>query len=170
MSKWRRYCHWNRRKRHNIAMNSVTRVRGQAGFTLIEMLFVLSVFLVMAATAAVLLRPQYVLLEKERFSAQLKADLLYAQQYAISLQQPVKVYIRPKENRYFIVQESNSRRIVERDIPQSIQIGQGTLKPIFEFGSDGRISQFGTIRFSAGKQNYCLYIQIGVGRIYVVKE
>jgi competence protein ComGD len=142
----------------------------QAGFTLIEMLAVLSIFLVMAAVTAVFVRPQYLMFEKEQFYSQLKGDLLYAQQYAISRQQPVVVYLRPKENRYFIVQRSNNQRIVERDIPSTVKIGQGTLKNIFEFGHDGRIAQFGTIGFSVDGKNYEIHIQIGVGRIRIVKK
>ena len=142
----------------------------QAGFTLIEMLAVLSIFLVMAAVTTVFVRPQYLMFEKEQFYSQLKGDLLYAQQYAISRQQPVVVYLRPKESRYFIVQKSNNQRIVEREIPNTIQLGQGTLKNIFQFGHDGRIAQFGTIIFSVGGQNYEVHIQIGVGRIRIVKK
>ncbi|MBB6444905.1 competence type IV pilus minor pilin ComGD [Bacillus benzoevorans] len=145
-------------------------MKTQFGFTLIEMLFVLSVFLVMASVSAVWLRPQYLMFEKEKFYTQLKGDLLYAQQYAISRQQLVVVYMRPQENKYLIMESSGGKPIVEREISQAIKLGQGTLKPIFQFNKDGRIAQFGTIKFSAGEQNYVVTIQIGVGRIKIVKE
>lgn len=61
-------------------------MKNQSGFTLIEMLFVLSIILVMASVSVILIRPQYLFFEKERFYSQLKADLLYSQQYAISQQ------------------------------------------------------------------------------------
>ncbi len=145
-------------------------MNNQSGFTLIEMLAVLSIFLVMAAVTAVFIRPQYLMFEKEQFYTQLKGDLLYAQQYAISRQQPVVVYIIPKDNRYFIVQKSNNQRIVERNIPGTVKVEQGTLKNKFEFGHDGRIAQFGTVVFSVDGQNYEIHVQIGVGRIRIVKK
>jgi competence protein ComGD len=145
-------------------------MKNPLGFTLIEMLFVLSIFLVMASVSAMLLRPQYLMFEKEKFYSQLKGDLLYAQQYAISRQQLVVVYMRPQENKYLITESSGGTPIVERKISQAIELGQGTLKPIFQFNKDGRIAQFGTIKFSSGEQKYVITIQIGVGRIKIAKE
>lgn len=142
----------------------------QSGFTLIEMLLVLSIFLVMALVSTLLIRPQYFMMEKERFYVQLKGDLLYAQQYAISHQKRVVVSIRPNENRYFIVPESNSTRIVERKISPAVTIGNGTLKNLVEFSHNGNVTQFGTIVYSVGKQQYEIYIQIGAGRIRLEKK
>ena len=112
-------------------------MKHQFGFTLIEMLFVLSIFLIIISISAALIRPQYLMVEKERFYSQLKSDLLYAQQYAISRQQPVVVYLRPQENKYLISENLGGNLIVEREFSKAIEFGQGTLKPIFQFGNNG---------------------------------
>lgn len=145
-------------------------MKHQFGFTLIEMLFVLSIFLIIISISAALIRPQYLMVEKERFYSQLKSDLLYAQQYAISRQQPVVVYLRPQENKYLISENLGGNLIVEREFSKAIEFGQGTLKPIFQFGNNGSIAQFGTVQFSVGEQKYVITIQIGVGRIKIAKE
>jgi competence protein ComGD len=142
----------------------------QSGFTLVEMLFVFSIFLVIASVSAIYIRPQYALFEKEQFYSQFKADLLYSQQYAISHQKYLVVYIRPKENHYFVLEKGTNKRIVDREIPESITLVQGTMKWDFEIVPNGVINRFGTLFFLVDKQRYKITIQIGAGRLYVVKE
>jgi competence protein ComGD len=148
-------------------------MKNQNGFTLIEILFVFSIFLVIASVSTVLLRPQYLQVEREHFVTNLSADLLYSQQYAISQQKHLVVFILPKENRYFVKEKLSSKFIVERTIPKGIKVERGTLGALtidFEFEPDGGVNRFGTIYFTVGKQRYKITLQIGMGRLYVVKE
>ncbi|MCQ6273716.1 type II secretion system protein [Bacillus sp. V3B] len=148
-------------------------MKNQSGFTLIEMLLVFSVFLVIVSVSAILLRPQYLLFEKERFYSQFKADLLYSQQYAISQQKSLVVYILPKENRYFVKEKLSSKYIVDRDISDMVTVENGTLGTSsinFDFTPSGGMNRFGTVYFIVGGQRYKITFQIGVGRFYVVKE
>jgi competence protein ComGD len=148
-------------------------MKNQAGFTLTEMLLVFSIFLMIASISAILLRPQYLLFEKERFYSQFKADLLYSQQYAIAQQKSLSVYIVPKENRYYVKEKLTSKYIVEREIPETIIVQQGTLgttKISFDYDPSGEMNRFGTLSFIVGGQRYKITFQIGVGRFYVVKE
>ncbi len=148
-------------------------MKNQNGFTLIEILFVLSIFLVIASVSTVLLRPQYLQVEREHFVTNLTADLLYSQQYAISQQKHLVVFILPKENRYFVKEKLSNKFIVERTIPKGIKVERGTLGALtvdFEFEPDGGVNRFGTIYFTVGKQRYKITLQIGMGRLYVVKE
>jgi competence protein ComGD len=148
-------------------------MKNQKGFTLIEILFVLSVFLIIASISTISIRPQYLKSEKEHFLSNLKADLLYSQQYAISQQKHLVVFILPNENRYFVKEKLSSKFIVERPIPKGIAVEKGTLGVSsidFEFEPDGGVNRFGTIYFTIGKERYKITLQIGVGRLYVVKE
>ena len=111
--------------------------------------------------------------EKEHFLSNLRADLLYSQQYAISQQKHLVVFILPKENRYFVKEKLSSKFIVERPIPKGIKVERGTLGALsidFEYEPDGGVNRFGTIYFTAGEERYKITLQIGVGRLYVVKE
>jgi competence protein ComGD len=148
-------------------------MRNQSGFTLIEILLVFSVFLVIASVSAILLRPQYLLFEKERFYSQFKADLLYSQQYAIAQQKNISVYIVPIESRYYVKEKLTNKYIVDRKVPETITFEQGTLGTMrisFDYDPSGEMNQFGTLIFSVGGQRYKITFQIGVGRFYVVKE
>lgn len=148
-------------------------MKKQSGFTLIEILFVFSVFLMIASVSAILLRPQYLLFEKERFYSQFKADLLYSQQYAIAQQKSLTVYIIPIENRYYVKEKLTNKYIVEREIPETITVEQGTLgtsRISFDYDPSGEMNRFGTLIFIVGEQRYKITFQIGVGKFYVVKE
>lgn len=148
----------------------------QSGFTLIEMLFVLSIFLLISSISSILISPQYLLYEKERFLSQFKADILYSQQYAISHQKQLTVYIYPKERRYAVNEKLTDKSVIDRNFPKSIQMekgtmaGSGTTNMIFEFSKSGRLNQFGTFYFLVDHERYKITFQIGAGRFYVVKE
>jgi competence protein ComGD len=148
-------------------------MKNQNGFTLIEILFVLSIFLVIASVSTISIRPQYLKSEKEHFLSNLKADLFYSQQYAISQQKHLVVFILPNENRYFVKEKLSSKYIVERSIPKGVTVENGTLGALsidFEIEPDGGVNRFGTFYFTIGKERYKITLQIGVGRLYVVKE
>ncbi|KAB2338502.1 type II secretion system protein [Cytobacillus depressus] len=142
----------------------------QGGFTLIESLFVLSVFLIIASISAFLLKPQFHSLEKQQFISQLKADFLYAQQYALSHHVEVVVHILPGEKRYVIHEEQSENFFVERQIPDRITVRGETMTLFFLFKADGNISQFGSFAIYAGKERYRFTFLIGKGRFYVEKE
>jgi competence protein ComGD len=148
-------------------------MKDQKGFTLVEILVVFSIFLLMASFTAILIHPHYLVLEKERFFSQFKADFLYSQQYAISRQQNLIVYILPKERRYFVKEKNSDQYVVDRHIPEQITIEHGTLGKTgiyFEFLADGGVNTFGTFYFLVDEQRYRITLQIGAGRLYVVKE
>lgn len=142
----------------------------EGGFTLLESLFVLSVFLVIASITAFLLKPQFLFLEKQLFLTQLKSDLLYAQQYAISHQLEVNVHILPEENLYYIRTSFDEEFIISREIPEVITVVEGSLKLFFQFQPDGNINRFGSFYILAGKDRYRFTFLIGRGRFYVAKE
>ena len=99
----------------------------QSGFTLIESLIVLSVFLLIASLSIYLIKPHYLLFEKERFISIFTSDILFSQQYAISQQRKLFVYIDLIENDYYVLDTVTNKRIIDREIPASVEILQGTL-------------------------------------------
>ena len=145
----------------------------QSGFTLIESLIVLSVFLLIASLSIYLIKPHYLLFEKERFISIFTSDILFSQQYAISQQRKLFVYIDPIENDYYVLDTVTNKRIIDREIPASVEILQGTLgKREIEFFilPDGGTTKFGTFYFKVEQNQYKVVFQIGAGRFYVVKE
>ncbi|WP_338470237.1 competence type IV pilus minor pilin ComGD [Niallia sp. XMNu-256] len=145
----------------------------QAGFTLIESLIVLCIFVLLVSLSFFLIKPHYQFVEKERFISTFTSDILYAQQYAISNQSLLFFHIQSNEN-YFVKEKNTNKFIIDRPIPDSIKIEKGSLgkrnSVTFEILPDGGVSGFGTFFFVVGKVKYKVVFQIGAGRFYVVKE
>ncbi len=124
----------------------------------------------MSSILAFVLKPQFFFLEKQRFFNQLKADLYYGQQYAISHQHEVYVYFIPEQNMYYIKGRDTKDFLIRRDIPEGITVAIGSQQLFFQFQPDGNINKFGSINIFVGKDKYRLTFLIGKGRFYVEKE
>ncbi|WP_428909101.1 competence type IV pilus minor pilin ComGD [Niallia sp. Krafla_26] len=145
----------------------------QFGFTLIETLIVLSVFLLIASLSLFFLKPHYDFIEKERFVSLFTSDILYAQQYAISTQKGLYVFIEPNQRMYYVEEKYSQNYVVKRELPASIKLERGSLgvRTInFEILPDGGVTDFGTFFFIIGKKRYKVVFQIGAGRFYVTRE
>lgn len=142
------------------------------GFTLIESLIVLSVFLLLASISILPIKPQHDLIEKKTFISQLEGDLLYGQQYAISHHRDVTVYFMMKQHYYYLYEMTDSKTVmvVERHYSKSISLVPGSLGYTFRFLPDGNVNKFGTLLIDIGEKRYRLTILIGKGRFYVTEE
>lgn len=146
-------------------------MKNAQGFTLIEMLVVLSAFIVLTISAAILFTPQEASLQKNLFFSQLKSDLLYAQQYAISHQEKVTVHIMPEKNYYYIRGTNyTDDYLVKRHYSKDVSIIEGSMKLYFQYMPDGNIDSFGLTHVMIGNRTYKLMVLIGKGRFYVTEE
>lgn len=149
-------------------------MKNQSGFTLVEMLFVLSIFMIIASISALYLRPHFLAVERETFFSQFKADFLYSQQYAISHQKNLVLFILPKDKRYFVKEKTSNTYIVDRAIPKTIKVEDGTMGTASSIQLDldpsAKVNRFGTIYFYVRDERYKITFQIGAGRFYVIKE
>lgn len=138
---------------------------------MVEMLIVLSAFLMLSLTSAFLFSPQKDMVEKDLFFTQLKSDLLYSQQYAISHQETITVHIMPEDNYYYIRgTDYAAPYLAKRYYSPEIKVEQGTMKLLFHYMPDGNIDSFGSIYVRTGPKKYKMMIQIGKGRFYVTEE
>lgn len=142
----------------------------EKGFTLTEMLVVFSIFLVICSTGVIVLKPQYLLLEKTSFFSQFKSDLFYAQQFAIAHQEIVAVNIMDGDHYYYMRRRVNGPIIVSRYYDNEIDIREGTMPLYFQFSPDGNINRFGSFLVQIDHQMYRVSFYIGMGRFYVTKE
>jgi competence protein ComGD len=142
----------------------------QEGFTLIESLLVLSVFIIISSITAFTLKPQYSTIDDEAFLSQLQTDLLYAQQYAISHQHEVTVIFMSDQNKYNIYMRSDLPNIIERNYSTNMTVYGGSLPLFFKFLPDGNVNKFGSFYIKSNKKNYRFTVLIGKGRFYVIEE
>ncbi|MBV7507463.1 prepilin-type N-terminal cleavage/methylation domain-containing protein [Bacillus sp. sid0103] len=139
----------------------------QNGFTLIESLLVLSIFMIISSITVFSLKPQHSILEDEAFLTQLKADLYYSQQYAISHQHEVSVVFLPAQYRYYMLLRPDLPPIVMRNYSTNIYLAEGSIPLYFKFLNDGNVNQFGTFLIQTKNKNYQMTVLIGKGRFYV---
>ena len=142
----------------------------QKGFTLIESLLVLTIFMIISSITAFSLKPQYFMIDDNVFLTQLQTDLLYAQQYAISHQSEVTIMFTEDQYKYSIYNHFNLPPLVERNYSTKINVYGGTLPLIFKFLSNGNVSKFGTFFIKTSDKTYRVTILIGKGRFYVLEE
>lgn len=140
----------------------------QKGYTLIESLIVLSIFLIISSITAFSIKPQFHSANDRTFISQLKADLYYGQQYAIANQMEVKVIFYEYEHMYAII--AGTKRIIERNHSPTIRVSSGTIQLVFKFNPNGNVDRFGTLFIRTQQKNYRLTLLIGKGRFYVLEE
>lgn len=142
----------------------------EKGFTLIEALLVLSVFMILSSITAFPLKPQYEKAEIESFLVQFQADLYYAQQYAISHQIETTVNIQADQHYYYIRARFDQPLLVRRNYSKNIDVFQQSLPLFFKFMPDGNINKFGSLGINCGNKTYRMTFLIGKGRFYVVEK
>lgn len=150
-------------------VNQLMEHRNESGFTLLESLFVLSIFLIIISVSMLLLRPHSIQLEKQLFFTQLKADLLYAQQHALTNQKLVSVnFVIPEK--FYYIRKQNGELLLKRQYSEKITVSEGSQKLFFRYHSNGNISSFGSIYFYIDDERYQMTFQLGRGRFYVMKS
>ncbi|MED1205144.1 competence type IV pilus minor pilin ComGD [Heyndrickxia acidicola] len=144
----------------------MTILRSRKGFTLIEMLVVLSVTVILISLGGLSFKPLSFMMDRKMFISQLEADLYYAQSYAINRRIEVYVQFYAEAGRY-VATDSNHVRIIDRTFSPSTKILSGTNLTAFSITPDGNISRFGTMYFKAGNEKIKLVVNIGRGRFSV---
>ncbi|MGN8841464.1 competence type IV pilus minor pilin ComGD [Niallia sp. HCP3S3_B10] len=143
-------------------------IENQRGFTLIEMVFAMSLLVILSSLSVFVVTSQQTTLNENQFITQLEADLYYAQAFAIANQSLLQVKIYPNLNRYSIRGDEYVGSIVDRYYNEDIVfVNENTIS--FTINTRGNVSKFGTYEFRIGEQPYKLTILIGKGRFYATE-
>src|SRR4051812_8357540 len=103
-------------------------IRNETGFTLAEALITLSGFLIIVSLSITLMNPLLTVVKKENFFTLLKADLYYAQLYALSHQREQWINIMGEDNRYYIYDSRYTLDLlVHKTYPADIAVKPGTM-------------------------------------------
>ncbi|MCM3765265.1 type II secretion system protein [Neobacillus niacini] len=137
---------------------------------MIESLVVLSIFMVLTTATVISLKPQHSVLNDEAFLTQLKADLFFAQAYAISHQQEVSVVFSPSNHSYSLLLRSGQDHLLDRSYSTDIELIEGTITLYFKYLHDGTVNKFGTFLIISRDKTYMMTILIGKGRFYVTEQ
>ncbi|MGE7764540.1 competence type IV pilus minor pilin ComGD [Peribacillus sp. NPDC096540] len=139
------------------------------GYTLSETLVVLVIFVLLSGIG-LNLYPSFIKgMENRIFISQLKEDIFYAQQYAISHESLIYLHM-DNTNRIYTVTSYKEGVVLERSIPKDIQFLSGTLGLSFHFNQYGNASKAGTMMIDTTKGKYKLVLNIGKGRFRIEKQ
>ncbi|PAQ14815.1 hypothetical protein CD798_09150 [Bacillaceae bacterium SAOS 7] len=145
-------------------------IRNQQGVSMLEMLIVLSVFLIILSAAMIPFPKMLDNMEKEKFMDQLQADLYLAQSYAISKQEIVNIQFLTTIDSYRIKTVNvPSEMLAQRELPDSVRHMEGSLQEIW-FLPNGNTNRFGTMLFKYKDRYIKVVFQIGKGRFYVEEQ
>ncbi|WP_044022961.1 competence type IV pilus minor pilin ComGD [Bacillus sp. SG-1] len=144
-----------------------SKIKGkQNGYTMVEMLVVLSISLTLLIFTSILILPIHDTLTRKNFISLLKSDLYYLQSYAINKKEEVSLQFYPYGGKY-------SGRVVGgeslfvRNLPEGIsQIPNSSLSSL-TFYPNGNTDRFGSLYYIAGEEQIKVTFQIGQGRFNV---
>ncbi|WP_163102608.1 competence type IV pilus minor pilin ComGD [Peribacillus alkalitolerans] len=146
--------------------NDPVSIKDSKGFTLIEILFVMIIFITISSIT-IAFTPHVITKEHAPdFLRQLESDLYYIQQFAINHQQTVNLTLDLTNNRYFASTPSGGK-LVEQKVPTGIKIEYGSLNTFTLFITlNGNFTHSGTWLVKEKGKVYCFYFLIGKGRFY----
>lgn len=137
----------------------------EQGFTLLEVLFVLSIISIVLVLSA----PLHVeTLEKQQgrqFLNTFESDVLYIQNKSMNTGKTVDMVFR--ENHYSI--RVGLRTEKQRSLPPGWEIDASAI-PVLSFNSSGTIRWPGTIHFYSKHAAYDVVCPLGKGRCYIVEK
>jgi competence protein ComGD len=139
------------------------------GFTLLEMMIVLFVFFIIISISFFRIEPLINKHKIQSFFSQFEKDILFAQQYAISHSESIKLILYPDDNMYEIRSGGDGRLILHRTYDRNITIQLTTLGTNIIFRSNGNITKSGSLIVKHASQNYLVVFLLGKGRFYVTQ-
>lgn len=137
------------------------------GFTMIEVLLVLSILSLFIYLGGVGVQKLWSTMERKVFISQLEADLYYAQTFAISRKTNVSVDFYPLYDRYVAKNANENEILFDRQLSKSIDLLNAGAIRSFSITGDGSITKFGTLSFRNQQNVISLVFYIGMGRFRI---
>ena len=135
----------------------------EKGFTLIEMLVVLSIVMVITSSVIFVSIARLEEMEEKRFFKQFHLDVQRMQMIAISKGNYMYLTFNKEGTKYKV--EHNNVLLYENHLPSTIRLsGDSQLKGL-TYHPNGAILQFGLMRFETKKENKRVVFYIGQGRM-----
>ncbi|WP_113930855.1 competence type IV pilus minor pilin ComGD [Bacillus sp. P14.5] len=142
-------------------------VKGEPnGYTMLEMLLVLSISITLLFFTSFSILPFREALTKKNFVSTLMADLYYLQSYAINQKEKVVLQFYPFEGKYS-GKVYGGKSLLVRTLPDGISQAPNSSLEKIVIHANGNTDKFGSIYYAAGEEQIKLSFQIGQGRFNV---
>src|SRR6476620_9871565 len=136
------------------------------GYTLIEILIVLTIFMLLVSLS-LNLYPKYIeKMEMKQFIQQFEEDLYYTQQYAMSHEIPMLVFLTDHS---YNISSSMEGVLIQHVNPKNITFLKETLGFKINFNNEGSPFTSGVVYIQSKQERYKVTIYIGKGRIKIEK-
>lgn len=142
-------------------------IRNNKGFTLIEMLLVMSVIMVISTLSFYSFQSYCDKKKLDYFMEQLEEDILFAQMTAMTSQRVVYVNFG---NEYYTVKDQNifAKELLKRYYGEGIIVTflTSSMNKQVVFYPNGNIKKIGKVQVKCKKYKYTIVFQLGRGRFY----
>ncbi|MFD1736527.1 competence type IV pilus minor pilin ComGD [Bacillus salitolerans] len=141
----------------------------QYGFTLLEMLIVLSIVFTLSTATYFSLQSTYEKQVIHHFLKQFQEDIWLAQEYAISHSSYVDIMFLHSNNLYQLREKGFGKLIMSRAFHPRIKIQLLTMTNPITFTPNGNINRAGSLYVIFNDQRYKVIFLLGRGRFYIEK-
>ncbi|GGM31641.1 competence protein ComG [Paraliobacillus quinghaiensis] len=145
-------------------------MNNQKGFTLIEILIVLSTLSILLVIGASLQTNTYDTYQLNRWYQLFESDVLYMQQQTLLKRNNLYLIIKPDTKSYEIRQGGRGKVLVERQIPHNWEVKLYTLSMPLSFSIQGTIKEPGMFLIIIDDKEFAIYFPFGKGRSYIVER
>ena len=143
--------------------------RSQEGYTFVEMLLVLLLVSTITSVSILQLEPLVDSKKIDHFFDQFENDILFAQQYAISHSESIKVIFYEGQPTYRIILNGFGEPLLERTYDKRFNINPTTLNSSVVFRGSGNIKNPGTMLVTYKERTFKVVFLLGKGRFYVTE-
>ena len=145
-------------------------MNNQKGFTLVELLIVLSTLSILLVIGASFQTNTYNTYQLNRWYQLFDSDVLYMQQQTLLKRNNLYLIIKPDTKSYEIRQGGRGDVVIERKIPQNWDVKLYTLSMPLSFSIQGTIKNPGMFQILIDDKEYAIYFPFGKGRSYIVER
>ena len=146
------------------------RPSNQEGFTLIEILVVLSIVLILSHFYLSVQNRQPSEDTVDQFLETFENDLFYLQQYTMTKQIMPQLYFDPSNHMYSIRHASFAQPLIERKYREDIQVKLNNFKNPLTFTSRGNLSNPGSVRIIFKDYRFKITFSFGKGQFKIEKN
>ncbi|WP_117169233.1 competence type IV pilus minor pilin ComGD [Paraliobacillus sediminis] len=145
-------------------------VRKESGFTIVELLIVLSILSVLLIIGTNLHIKSYQNYQFNQWHQIFESDILFMQKLSITSMGNVYMLIKPSSHNYEIRSGGLGEIIIKRPIPEEWEIKLHTLSMPLTFSPNGTIQQPGRFQIITPTTRYDITFSFGKGRSYLIEK
>ncbi|WP_226035032.1 competence type IV pilus minor pilin ComGD [Aquibacillus saliphilus] len=140
------------------------------GFTLIEVLIVLSASIVLLSIGSLFQTHVIKHYQEDQFLQLFQSDVLYMQYITLIKRETFNMTIHPDQHNYIIRKGGTGKIITKRNIPSNWNVQLMTLTMPISFTFNGTIKNPGMFSIKTGESHYQVFLPFGKGRGYIIEK